>query len=140
MRKKRTIIWIGIILLVFAAAAYFAWHQLDRPHQSAADKSTDVTINADTLYHQYQADEHAADQKYLGKVIAVTGRLTEIQNNGNSTIWILSTQPGGGGINCQIFGGTKVDPEPKTGDLVTLKGRCTGFIIDVNLADCVPDK
>ena len=45
--------------------------------------------------------------------------------------------PGGGGINCQLFAGTKVDPEPRSGDAVTVKGRCTGFLMDVNLADCV---
>jgi hypothetical protein len=139
MRKKRTILWLGIPLLLLIGAAW-AWHLYDKPHQSAAGESADVTINADTLYHQYQADEHAADQKYMGKVISVTGRLIEIQHNGNSVIWILSTQPGGGGINCQLFSGTKVDPEPKAGDPVTLKGRCTGFLMDVNLADCVPDK
>jgi len=139
MRRKRTILWIGIPFLILLIAAW-AWHLYDKPHQSAAGQSADVSINADTLYHQYQADEHSADQKYMGKVISVTGRLTEVQHNGNSTIWILSTQPGGGGINCQLFMGTKVDPEPKTGDAVTLKGRCTGFLMDVNLADCVPDK
>jgi RecJ-like exonuclease len=122
------------------AAAGWAWHLYDKPHESAAGETADVTINADTLYHQYQADEHAADQKYMGKVLSVNGRLTEIQHSGNSEIWILSTQPGGGGINCQLFAGTKIDPEPKPGDGVTVKGRCTGFLMDVNLADCVPDK
>lgn len=139
MRKKRTILWIGILLLVLAAAGY-AWHLYDMPHRSAAGEEAAVTISADTLYHQYQADEHSADQKYMGKVISVTGRLTNIQHSGNSVIWILSTQPGGGGVNCQLFAGTKVDPEPKTGDPVTVKGRCTGFLMDVNLADCVPEK
>lgn len=139
MRKKRTILWGGILLLLLIGAGW-AWHLYDKPHQSAAGESAVATINADTLYQQYQADEHAADQKYRGKVISVTGRLAEIQHNGNSVIWILSSQPGGGGVNCQLFAGTKVDPEPKAGDQVTLKGRCTGFLVDVNLADCVPDK
>jgi len=139
MLKKRTILWLGILLLLLAAAGY-AWHLYDKPHRSAAGEDAAVTISADTLYHQYQADEHSADQKYMGKVISVTGRLTEIQHSGNSVIWILSTQPGGGGVNCQLFAGTKVDPEPKTGDPVTVKGRCTGFLMDVNLADCVPEK
>lgn len=139
MRKKRTILWLGVLLLLLAAAGW-AWHLYNKPHLSAAGETADVTINADTLYHQYQADEHAADQKYMGKVLSVSGRLTEIQHSGNSEIWILSTQPGGGGINCQLFAGTKVDPEPKPGDAVTVKGRCTGFLMDVNLADCVPDK
>ena len=139
MRRKRTIIWLGILLLVLAGLGW-AWHQFDRRHQSAADETAAVTINADTLYHQYLTDEHIADQRYMGKVIAVTGRLSEIQRSGNSVIWILSTQPGGGGINCQIFAGTRVDPEPRPGDQVKVKGRCTGFLMDVNLADCVPEK
>ncbi|HEV3326345.1 MAG TPA: hypothetical protein VG052_12095, partial [Puia sp.] len=67
----------------------------------------------------------------------VSGKLSEIQHSGNSEIWILSPQPGGGGINCQLFAGTKIDPEPKSGDAVIVKGRCTGFLMDVNLADCV---
>jgi hypothetical protein len=118
----------------------WVWHLYEKPRQSPASEAAAVTINADSLYHQYQADEHAGDEKYMGKVISVTGRLTEIQHSGNTVIWILSTQPGGGGINCQLFPGTTIDPQPKTGDQVTLKGRCTGFLMDVNLADCVPDK
>jgi hypothetical protein len=136
MLKKRTILWVGMLLLLLIAVAW-AYHLYMKPHQSAAGETVDYTISADSLYHQYQTNEHFADQKYLGKVIEVSGRLAEIQHSGNSEIWILSPQPGGGGINCQLFGGTTIDPEPKTGDAVTVKGRCTGFLMDVNLADCV---
>ena len=31
-------------------------------------------------------------------------------------------------------------PDPHPGELVKLKGRCTGFLMDVNLADCVLSK
>jgi len=126
-------------LLTLIAAAW-AYHLYVKPHESAADETTDFTISADSLYQQYRNDEHSADQKYLGKVVEVSGKLAEIQHSGNSEIWILSPQPGGGGINCQLFAGTKVDPEPKSGDVVTVKGRCTGFLMDVNLADCVLSK
>jgi hypothetical protein len=139
MLKKRTILWVGIPLLLLFGVAW-AYHLYVKPHQSAAGESADFTIDSDSLYQQYQANEHAADQKYLGKVLEVSGKLSEIQHSGSSEIWILSPQVGGGGINCQLFAGTKPDPEPKSGDLVTVKGRCTGFLMDVNLADCVPRK
>ena len=139
MLKKRTILWIGGLLLVVIAAAY-GWHLYQKPHQSAAGETAAVSIDADTLYHQYQQDEHAADQKYMGKVIEVTGKLAEIQHSGNTEIWILSTQPGGGGINCQLFSNSTKGEEPKPGDAVTVKGRCTGFLMDVNLSDCVQSK
>ena len=137
--KKRTILWIGIPLLLLLAFAW-AYHLYVKPHQSAAGETADFSIDADSLYSQYQANEHAADQKYLGKVIEVSGKLTEIQHNGKAEVWILSQQSGGGGINCQLFAGVKADPEPKPGDIVTVKGRCTGYLMDVNLVDCVQRK
>lgn len=139
MLKKRTILWISILLLILVAFAW-AWRLYHKPHESAAGETAAVTIDADSLYHQYQQDEHAADQKYMGKVIEVTGKLVEIQHTGNAEIWILSTQPGGGGINCQLFPGARKEATPKPGDPVTVKGRCTGFLMDVNLADCVQSK
>ena len=138
MLKKRTILWVGIPLLALLAFAY-AWRVYHKPHQSAADESVAVSIDADSLYHQYQSDEHAADAKYMGKVMEVTGKLSEVQHSGNAEIWILSTQAGSGGINCQLFPGSK-EETPKPGDVVTVKGRCTGFLMDVNLADCVKSK
>lgn len=136
MLKKKAILWMGILLLLIVAAGW-AYHLYVKPHQSTAGEAADFAISAESLYRQYQANERAADHIYLGKVIEVSGKLSEIQHSGNSEIWILSPQPGGGGINCQLFAGTKVDPEPKSGDSVTVKGRCTGFLMDVNLADCV---
>jgi hypothetical protein len=136
MLKTKTILWVGIPLLLLFAFAW-AYHLYVKPHQSAAGESADFTIDADSLYQQYQTNEHFADQKYLGKVIEVSGKLSEIQRSGSTEILILSSQAGGGGINCQLFAGTKPDPEPKSGDSVTVKGRCTGFLMDVNLADCV---
>jgi hypothetical protein len=136
MLKKRTFFWVGTPLLLVILFAW-AWRLYDKPRQSAAGETVSRSIGADSLYRQYQSDEHAADLKYLGKVIEVTGKISEIQHNGASEIWILSAQSGGGGINCELFPGAKTDPHPKTGDTVTIKGKCTGFLMDVNLADCV---
>jgi hypothetical protein len=138
-KRRSTILWLSLLLLILIAAVY-GWYLYQKPHASAAGERVAVTIDADSLFYQYQADEHAADLKYMGKVLSVTGKLSEIQHSGNSVIWILSTQPGGGGINCQLFPGTVTGLEPKKGDAVTVKGRCTGFLMDVNLSDCVPDK
>jgi hypothetical protein len=139
MLKKKTILWLGILLLLLIGAGW-AWHLYNKPHSSAAGEYTDLSIAADSLYHQYQSDEKTADRKYTGKVIAVTGKLADIQHSGTVEIWILSAQADGGGVNCQLFAGTKPDREPRPGDLVTIKGRCTGFLMDVNMADCVPER
>jgi hypothetical protein len=141
MLKKRTFFWVGIplcLLIIF----YWGYHLYHKPHQSAAGETAAFTIDADSLVRSYQADEQGCDKKYLGKVIEVTGTIAEIQHTPQSEIWILSAPSGnGGGVNCQLFAGEKTpDPHPKPGDKVILKGRCTGFLMDVNLADCVVSK
>lgn len=139
MLKKRKFFWLGILLLILVLAGY-GYYQYQRPHRSAADETTNVKIIADSLYNQYAGDEKACDGKYLNKVIEVSGKLSEIQHSGQSEIWILSTAGSstGGGINCQMFAGEKIpDPHPRAGDMVTVKGRCTGFLMDVNLSDCI---
>ena len=136
MLRKRTILWAAILLLLLIAAV-LALSKVLKPHQSAAGEAAVYSISADSLYQQYRADERSADRKYLNKVIEVTGKLGDIQHSGTSEIWILSSRTGGGGINCQLFAGTRIDHEPKNGEAVTVKGRCTGFLMDVNLADCV---
>jgi len=138
MLKKRTFFWLVFPLCLLIAAGW-GYYMYNKPHQSAGDESILLTIDADSLYHQYQADEKGTDQRLLGKVIEVTGTLSEIQHSGASEIWILSTQGGTGAINCQLFSGEKPPPHsPKPGDKVRIKGRCTGFLMDVMLADCVP--
>jgi len=138
MLKKRTFFWLGIALclLVLLARGIYLFN---KPHQSAGAETASVTIDADSLFAQYQRDEHGADQRFLGKVIEVKGRISEVQHNGASVIWILSGPPGGGGVSCQLFSPQQASAkQPLPGDLVSVKGRCTGFLMDVNLADCVP--
>jgi len=142
MLKRRTFFWSGSLLLILILAAR-GIYLYTKPHRSAEGEMAAYSITADSLFTQYQKDEQGADKKYLGKVLEVKGRLADIHHNGHSEIWILSVQPGespgGGGINCQLFEGEGIPAtHPKPGDEITLKGRCTGFLMDVNLADCVP--
>ncbi|HVV02762.1 MAG TPA: hypothetical protein VHC96_01005 [Puia sp.] len=142
MLKKRKFFWLGILFLLLIGAAW-GYYLFQKPHESAAGERANVRIEADSLYAQYASNEKACDGKYLGKVLEVSGSLLQIQRNGPSEVWILATDAGsGGGINCQLFTGEKIpEPHPKPGDKVTIKGRCTGWLVmDVTLSDCVVEK
>jgi|GEM_PF-568818 hypothetical protein len=139
MLKKRKFFWLGILFLLLIGAGW-GYYQFQKPHESAAGERANVTIEADSLYAQYASNEKVCDGRYLGKVLEVSGRLWQVQRNGPSEVWILATNAGsGGGINCQLFTGEKIpEPRPKLGDKVTIKGRCTGWLVmDVTLSDCV---
>ncbi|MBS1915499.1 MAG: hypothetical protein JST87_04430 [Bacteroidetes bacterium] len=141
MLKKRSFFLTGSVLLILLTVLLFRGLYLyNKPHKSAEAENAVATISANDLYQQYITDEKKADQTYLGKVIEVTGVLSAITHSGANEIWIISASAQGG-INCQMFPGKQNEfSEPKAGDKINIKGKCTGFLMDVNLTDCVVQK
>ncbi|MBX3239770.1 MAG: hypothetical protein KIT80_20975 [Chitinophagaceae bacterium] len=132
MRKK--------LIIFFAVAIFcagFAWYRFNKPRESAAAQPADITIHAQRLYEMYTSNETDADKRYLNKIIEVNGVIEEVETYNNDIIITLGLQASGG-ISCRLFPGEKPDEKLMTkGREVTLKGKCTGFNIDVNLTDCV---
>lgn len=135
--KKKLMFFSGGILLFALALFLWGYHLYNKPHLGAGAEKASVQISADALYNKYAADESAADSLYLGKVIEVQGTLLEIQREGAFEVWILSSEQRGGGINCRMF--SKTLHRPVKGSNVKIKGRCSGFLADVNLVDCVAE-
>jgi hypothetical protein len=133
---KKILIAIAVLGLIGAAVAYYLWN---KPHENIAAAKTDARVTAEQLYADYEADQAAADAKYLGKTIAVTGVIKEISNEGDHVKIILQTGKDFG-VVCAL------DPQPATphkrtdfamGETLTLKGKCDGSNLDVQLSRCV---
>ncbi len=138
MLKKRNFFLGGIIL--FVAILMWGYHLYNESRQSATEQKPAESITAEALNKQYQQDEHAADLKYSGKILEVKGIVSDVVHNGALQIWILSAQNPAGGVSCQMFGADKdSSSRPKPGDTITVKGKCAGFLVDVNLVDCIAE-
>jgi hypothetical protein len=125
----------GILLIVLTAVG---WYQYNRPHHNAGNTEASVNISAVELYQQYQQNETLANSKYLDKVIEVKGTVAEVQANDKSYIVLLQTTQPMAAVNCQFSNEQKENPPlAAKGENITIKGKCTGFLMDVNLVDCV---
>lgn len=128
---------IGLLLLVavILGGLYF-FKEYNRGLEGAG--KADYTVSCQSLFGEFEADEKAANAKYLDKVIEVEGTITDVSKNKEGKI-ILSLE--GGmlfGVTCQLFESDKVDQNKyKKGQKVKLKGVCTGFLSDVVLVRCV---
>jgi hypothetical protein len=136
MRKK---IIFGISILLCCLAAWEIYKTF-KPHRNVSGDETVATPSAQDLYRDFQQDETLANKKWVGKVIEVSGAISSVnESSGYISIYLRATTDGG--INCSVL---KKDLETgeklKAGDSVTIKGRCTGFLMDVNLVDCVIKK
>ncbi len=133
--KKKILIAVLICTVGVAAAGTYLFN---KPRQSIMDAQPDAVTNAPTLVSEFESDEIKSNEKYLGKVIEVTGVINATNLDEKGTLNI--TLQGGdlGGVGCQ-FETIKIKTPKKltAGDKITVKGICTGILIDVVLVDCV---
>lgn len=124
-----------ILLLIISVTVYYQYNQ---PRKDVSAQHTDVAIAASRLYQHYSEHEMEADTKYLDKVIEVKGSVSDVQNNNGMIVLLMNAGDGLGGINCSMkepnLPITQQNLRDKT---VVVKGKCTGFLMDVNLVDCV---
>ncbi len=132
--RKKIIIFLAVALVCLAVA----WYWYNKPREDISGKNTQLFISAALLYEGYHSDETAADERFLNKVIEVKGRVDDIILNGNDAVLMLGMQPGGGGISCFFSPASSLEMNHiKEGMEVVVKGKCTGFNMDVNLTDCI---
>lgn len=132
MRKKIIIFLAGAVLCLSVA-----WYWYNKPRTGVVFKTTDASVTAKDLYDKYQTTEAEANKLYLDKVIEVSGQVDEIVIGNNDAVIMLGLQ-GMGGISCRFSPAAPIkNMAIKKGMPIVIKGRCTGFNIDVNLVDCI---
>ncbi len=131
---KIIILGIGIVVLCLAGLGIY---KITRPHQSVAGVEAAATTTADNLYMEFEHGEDKATAKWVGKVIEITGKISAVTEAENF-ISITLASAGQGGINCSFSRKELTSTDKfKKGDIVTIKGKCSGFLMDVNMVDCV---
>jgi hypothetical protein len=135
----RKIHFFGIGLLLLGLAGW-GIYSVYKPHRNVAADRAVAGLSAANLYNEFLKSENGAVKKWVGQVVEITGIISSVSENGNYvSINLRATDDGG--INCS---GLKKDLNPdekfQKGDAVTIKGKCAGFLMDVNLVDCVIKK
>ncbi len=128
-------ILITLIVLAIIGASY-GYYMYNKPVESLEDKEADVTISADQLIADYEADEKTANEKYLGKVVVVSGKITDITNEEGKKKVNLETSNPISVVICEMEENKKTN-NLKAGDMIKVKGMCSGYLSDVILVQSV---
>ena len=97
-----------------------------------------MKMDAAGLCNEYSRDENGADKRFVGKVMEVRGTVVESQLTGNRANIRLGSGEADMAVSCDFsVADGESFPIPPKGTMVTVKGRCTGFLQDVNLVDCI---
>jgi len=129
---------LALIGLGFIAAG-IGYYFYNKPMADLRDVKADFQLTATDLYEAFDSDEKAAETLYLGKILEVEGLISEVEATDEGGV-NLSLEGGGllGGVRCRLDkDGINADASLTVGQSVTIRGECTGKLMDVELSRCV---
>ncbi len=136
LSKKNIAITAGLIVIIMTGYLYKEYH---RQLADITSVQPVAKINVAAIVNLYQNDETKANQQYLNKTIQVKGAITEIINQQDTLINVFIGDTNSvHNVSCLLdkrhFNTIK---KYTTGQQITIKGICTGFLLDVELNRCV---
>jgi DNA/RNA endonuclease YhcR with UshA esterase domain len=128
---------IAVILGFGIISLFIVYKIYNKPHVNVLDEKSDITITADQIINNFSSDETKANRSYLDKIIKISGVISELKVVKQKGIITLKTNHDFGSVLCHLSdkASQKIN-SLKEGQTVTLKGICTGFLMDVILVKC----
>jgi DNA/RNA endonuclease YhcR with UshA esterase domain len=131
MKIKKIILGILILGIV---GAFVAYKMFNKPHVNVANTKSDIFLSADKILNDFSANEITANSKYLEKIIEVKGVISELNIEKKKGIITLKTTDDFGSVLCHLSEeATKEMNALIEGQTITVKGICTGYLMDVIL-------
>ena len=136
--EKLKHLFSGLVVVIFSIIAIASTEETIEV--DIAGKSPEVTVTAHEINQAYEANEVAADVKYKGKVIQVSGVVEGIEKDFMDTIFVKLSAGGEFGyasVECYFGDSHQADAASLSkGQRVTIKGLGDGYLGDVMIRGC----
>jgi len=130
------LIYVLAVVAVTALGGYYYVFVYSKTHHRNIQSEKSVTIQADSLSAQYQANEKNANALYLNKAVQVTGTIVSIDKNQEGKIMIiLGRADAFSNVSVTLISTAPISQ--KIGETITIKGVCTGALSDVIVTEGV---
>ncbi len=129
---------IALFAVTFIAIAGIlaALYMFNLKHTDMSKAKPDFIITATALQKEFENNETTASAKYINKILEVTGTIASMTvADSNNTNISLKTGSDISSVIC-TFQAVKDPSYFKTGEEITLRGECSGFLMDVLLNNC----
>lgn len=134
----KTYVKIALFFVVFIAigAILAALYYYNLRSSDLAKTKPDFVITASALQKAFESNEADASAKYIKKILEISGKIASVKPSENGVISIsLTTESELSSVIC-TFPAVKDTSILKAGEEITLRGECSGFLMDVLLNNC----
>lgn len=129
-------IWLFFLVVVFVGT--ISWLILFNNEIRISSKP-DFIMEATDLIQAFEADESLANDVYLNKIISVSGIVESISEDSLEITVYLKEKNAVSGIICSFDRDADISDVMK-GVRIQIKGRCTGYLMNVILNKCSVEK
>lgn len=137
MSSKYFKIAFGILIITIIASIVIV-KLFERPFSNLERKSPDFTTSATIISTAFELDENAANSKYVDQILQIKGRISDLTITDGSSVIILTDETGKSSINCKMRPLDNLNSlKLEKGTEITIKGVCTGYLLDVIMVNCV---
>ena len=129
-------ITLGVVTFIALSGILAALYMFNLKHTDMAKAKPDFVVTASLLQKAFEDNETKASALYINKILEVTGTIASVKPAGNNIISIsLVTNSDLSSVICTFTAIT--DPGKfVSGREITLRGECSGFLMDVLLNNC----
>jgi hypothetical protein len=127
---------LGVVTFIALSGILAALYLFNLKHTDMAKAKPDFVVTASLLQKAFEDDETKASTLYINKILEVTGTIASVKPAGNNIVSIsLVTDSDLSSVICTFTAIT--DPGKFVpGKEITLRGECSGFLMDVLLNNC----
>ncbi len=136
MNSKKIIIGVASLFVVLISGYFLFEATYNKPHLNIEASAPEIIIDAAALVNDFGLNEQDANEKYLDKIIQVKGSIGNIKYKNNKAIITLGDGGLMGNVVCHMsISGSQKSKDLTKGQNITIKGKCTGHLLDVILVE-----
>ena len=140
-QKQRKLLWLFIVpVIMMVVVVIYSVNEYTRGLPGTSRMHAIFHVTADDLVSDFLMEERSATDKYAGKVVSVYGMVNKIQIGRSGYSVYLNASSPTSSVLCQFPEDASTEIKSlKPGMLITVKGICTGYLMDIVLERCVVD-
>jgi hypothetical protein len=137
--KSKLVIYLIIAASLAAAGAMTGVYFFSKKAPNLEKTKPDYICTIEELVAAFETDEAAATQKYVNKIVQVSGTVSLIEAKAGMPLNItLSESSNYSGVICSFNETVAIVPEKiSPGTKLAVKGVCSGYLMDVLMNNCV---
>lgn len=132
---------IVLALIAIAIGAGVGLKMFFKPHADISKLKAEFKLEASNLITEFGQDENTATTKYSEKILEISGKLVAKNKLPNGTD-LLVLEDEMQGISCQLdsswaSANQSVIQSLETGNPVTVKGVCKGYLMEIKVSPAI---